>query len=43
MTSWEKFNETDFPPIDQCDYRHAQRVWLLFNIKDLGDHHDLYV
>ena len=43
MTSWEKFNETEFPPIDQCDYRHAQRVWSLFNTKDLGDHHDLYV
>ena len=29
--------------ISKDDYRHAQRVWSLFNIKNLGEYHDLYI
>ena len=29
--------------ISDEDYAHAQKVWDVFEIKDLGDHHDLYV
>ena len=25
------------------DYNHAQKVWYVFEIKNLGDYHDLYV
>ena len=55
MDSWEKFDETTLPPkeafysnlnlediIDE-DYRHAQKVWDVFEINNLGDYHDLYV
>ena len=55
MDSWERFKETELPPIDKFysklnlkdikkdDYRHAQRIWPTFNIKNLGEYHDLYV
>ena len=55
MDSWEKFNETALPPkkdfysnlyledISDKDYKHAQKVWDVFEIKNLGEHHDLYV
>ena len=55
VNSWDRFNETQLPPIDafysnlnmssisEDDYRHAQRVWKEFGICDLGDYHDLYL
>ena len=55
MDSWEKFDETALPPkedfysnltledISDEDYAHAQRVWDVFEIKNLGEYHDLYV
>ena len=55
MDSWEKFNETELPPkkdfdsnfnlgnISDKDYKHAQKVWETFEVKNLGKYHDLYV
>ena len=55
MDSWEKFNETELPPkkdfysslnlenISDKDYTHAQEIWDVFKIKNLGEYHDLYV
>ena len=55
MDSWEKFNETTLPNkesfysklnkegITDEDYAHAQKVWKVFEIKNLGEYHDLYV
>ena len=55
MDSWERFNETLLPPKkdfyseltleDICDkdYNHAQKVWEVFEINNLGEYHDLYV
>ena len=49
------FNETALPPkeafysnlnledISDEDYNHAQKVWDVFEIKSLGEYHDLYV
>ena len=55
MDSWEKCNETKLPSpdkfysnlnlkcISKYDYKHAQKVWNTFKIKNLAEHHDLYV
>ena len=55
MDSWEKFNETSIPPkeayysklneedISDSDYAHAQKVWDVFEIKNQGENHDLYL
>ena len=55
MDSWEKFNEATLPPkevfysnlnledISDEDYAHAQKLWDVFEIKNLGKYHDLYV
>ena len=55
MDSWERFNETSLPPkkafyreltvedITDKDYNHAQKVWRVFRIKNIGEYHDLYV
>ena len=55
MDSWEKFDETTLPPkeafysnlnleyISDEDYAHAQKVRDVFDIKNLGIYHDLYV
>ena len=55
MDKWEKFNEDKLPDkesfyselnkehITNEDYAHAQKVWDTFNIKNLGEYHDLYV
>ena len=55
MDSWEKFNETALPPkkyfysnlyledISDEDYKHAQKVWDVFEIKSLSEYRDLYV
>ena len=29
--------------IDDKDYKHAQKVWDVFEIKNLGEYHDVYV
>ena len=54
MDSWEKFDETTLPPKEAChsnsnledisneDYAHVQRVWEVFEIKNLGEYHNLY-
>ena len=55
MDSWEIFGETSLPDkeafyselnledITDEDYEHAQKVWKVFGIKNLGEYHDLYV
>ena len=55
MDSWEKFNETSLPDKESFysklnkegiiykDYIHAQKVWKVFEIKNLREYHDLYV
>ena len=55
MDNWEKFDETTLPPneafysnlnlesISDEDYAHAQKVWEVFEIKNRGKYHDLYV
>ena len=55
MDSWERFNETLLPDkeafyseinledITDKDYEHAQKVWEVFGIKNLGEYYNLYV
>jgi ssDNA-binding Zn-finger/Zn-ribbon topoisomerase 1 len=55
MDDVERFNETELPPIESFysqlsesniskeDYEHAKKVWDTFQIKNLGDYHDLYL
>ena len=55
MDNWRKFDETTLPPkeafysnlnlenISDEDYVHAQKVWEVFEMKNRGEHHDLYV
>ena len=55
MDSFDKFDETTLPNIenfysslqlsniDVKEYNHAKKVWDIFNIKNIGDYHDLYV
>ena len=55
MDSWERFNEISLPPkksffselnledLSNKDYLHAQKVWEEFEIRNLGEYHDLYV
>ena len=55
MDSWKRFKEKSLPDkesfyselntehITNEDYAHAQLVWNTFNIKNLGEYHDLYV
>lgn len=50
-----KFDETALPSINNFfsrlsesgiteeDYNHAQRVWNMLRIKNLGEYHDLYL
>ena len=51
----DRFDETTLPNIEKFysklqlkdisekDYKHAKKVWNIFEIKTLGEHHDLYV
>ena len=53
MSSWDKFKETKLPPkeafyskfnmvgVSSENYEHAGKVWQEFNIKNLGEYHDL--
>ena len=55
MSSWDRFEETQFPPIEafysnlnmtnvsEDDYQHAQKVCKEFRIRNLRDYHDLYL
>ena len=55
MDSWEKFNKTSIPPKDgfyskldleditDKNYAHAQKVWEIFDIRNRGEYHDLYI
>ena len=55
MDSWERFNETSLPAkesfyseldledISDKDYSHARKVWDVFETKNIGEYHDLYV
>ena len=55
MDSFQKFEETELPTKEQFynllnnesisddDYQHAQNVWKTFNIKSMGDYHDVYL
>ena len=55
MNSVQRFAETELPPIEKFysqlsesnissdDYNHAKNVWKAFNIKNLGEYHDLYL
>ena len=55
MDSWEKFNEKSLPPkkdfyseltledITDKDYAHALKIWEVFEIRDMGEYHDLYI
>ena len=55
MDSREKLDETSLPPkeafysnlnledISDEDYAHAQKVWSVFEIRNRGKYHDLYV
>ena len=54
MHSWERFNkilppkksfysELNLEDISDKNYLHAQKVWDAFGIRNLGEHHDLYV
>ena len=55
MDSFKKFDEVNLPPkeafysklngegVSDEDYQHAQNVWKTFNMKTMGDYHDLYL
>ena len=55
MDSWERFDENIIPPkeafysqlnlenITDKDYEHVKKIWEAFEIKNLGEYHDLYV
>ena len=55
MTSFEKFDETELPPVEcfyndlsethitESEYRHAKDVWNAFNMTSMKQYHDLYL
>ena len=55
IDNWEKFDENTLPPKEAFhsslnsedtsdgDYTHAQKVWDVFQINNIGDYHDLFV
>ena len=54
IDSWERFDGNTIPPkeafyselnlgnITYKDYEHVKKVWKAFEIKNLGEYHDLY-
>ena len=55
MSSWDKLKETKLPPkeafysklnmvgVSEENYEHAKKVSKEFEIKNLGEYHDLYL
>ena len=55
MDCFEKFNQTELPTKEQfysvlnsqhitnVEYDHARKVWKIFNLKNMGEYHDLYL
>ena len=55
MNSFKRFNETELPSkdkffislknenISEKDYSRAKNIWNTFNIKNLGEYHELYL
>ena len=55
IDSYDRFNESELPTKDKFyshlnesgisddDYKHAQQVWNEFQIKNIGEYHDLYL
>ena len=55
LDSWERFDENTIPHkeafysklnlenITDKDYEHVKKVWKAYEIKNLGEYHDLYV
>ena len=55
MDCWQKFSDTKLPEKDEFyslltdenisdeQYKHAQKVWNNFNMKTMGDYHDVYL
>ena len=52
MDDWERFKETTLPDsyiqlnmedITNADYAHAKKVFKDYEIKNLGEYHDLYI
>ena len=55
MDSFNRFNEKTLPPkesfysimndcsISDDEYQHAKNVWKTFNLKSMGEYHDLYL
>ena len=55
MTSFEKFDETELPPIEcfyndlsesritESEYQHAQDVWKAFDMTTMKQYHDMYL
>lgn len=55
MSDWDKFGDTELPgknsffnsltgeQINDSDYAHAQSIWSIFKIKNMGEYTDLYL
>ena len=54
MSTWKRLNETlpdkrefysslNMWDITDADHKHAKRIWKDFRIKNVGEHHDLYI
>ena len=55
MNNWEGFNDTELPTkedfysklydehISDDDYERANLVWNIFELKDMGEYHDLHL
>ena len=55
MDTFEKFNKTELPTKEEFysklsgehitdeDYQHAKNVWNTFNLKSMGEYHNLYL
>ena len=55
MDNWNRFNESKLPDkakfysklnmneVSDKDYEHAKKVWKEFEIKNMGEYHDLYL